>query len=119
LLGGVLIWWLAQRNQRYWQVWAAGWGVFFLSLVACRYIGFHRHIPQGMLYFASSSKFVELLQVNWKLVMAGIDFGEFRAAFHVLYREFILPLCELAVMGWLFLRNRRNLTHWLSARLHA
>ena len=119
LLGGVLIWWLAQRNQRYWQVWATGWGVFFLSLVACRYIDFHRHIPPGMLYFASSSKFVDLLQVNWALVMAGIDFGEFGAAFHTLYREFILPICELAVLGWLFLRNRTNLMHWLSARLHA
>lgn len=110
VLGGSLVGWLAWRGKPRWQLWVVVWGVLFLGEAVWEYSGYHHRIPAQMLYFATASEPLRLLQANWWLAMFAFDTGEFRLALWMLYCGFLVPLVELAALLWLVWRNREDFT---------
>jgi len=94
---GILAW----RGHRYWKVSALGLSIVYLAVIAFGYISSERPVPDSLLFFGTDNSFLRSVQLNLRLVEAGISNGSLIRPARIVYANILMPVFQAIVLGWL------------------
>ena len=80
-------------------LWADGNERPYLGLVVVSYLR-ARIVPEGLLFFETESNFLRILQLNLRLIEAGIANGSIKGPAWTIYNELFMPMFQAAVLVW-------------------
>ncbi len=105
LFVGVMAW----RGRPYWQLFPLGMSIFYLAVVIYSYVRMERAVPDSLLFFGTENHFVRIVQFHLRLVEVGVSNGSLVRPAWVIYKEFLMPIFQVVVLGWLlWMYSRRN-----------
>jgi hypothetical protein len=100
-LVGVTVGVVALKRWRYWKEVVLGFSIICIALASLQYFFPGREINSSLLFFDANVRWVNILQANFKLVILGIETGDWWVSAFVFYKDFVLPLFESMVFVWI------------------